>query len=61
MLNITLLDCFDTTREKLRNAGHKSQYCDCSECKGARRIEDKWVARLGTMFGTSGLNSKEDT
>ena len=60
MLNITLLDCYDTTREKLRNAGHKSRYCDCSECRMARRIEDKWVARLGTMFGSSGLNSKED-
>ena len=60
MLNITLLDCYDTTREKLRNARHKSKYCDCSECRAARRIEDKWVARLGSMFGNSGLNSKED-
>ena len=61
MLNVTILDCFDTTEAKLRTAGHKGGYCNCSECGFAKRLEDKWIARLGSMFGESGLNSKEES
>ena len=58
MLNITILDCYDTTREKLRRAGHKSRYCDCSECRVAKRIENKWIGRLGSTHGDTGLNEQ---
>ena len=60
ILNVTILDCYDTTREKLRNAGHKTRYCDCSECGAAKRIESRWISRLGTVFGDTGLNSKDE-
>ena len=61
ILNLTLLDCYDTTREKLRNAGHKTKYCNCSECEFAKRLEEKWIARLGSLFGATGLNSREES
>ena len=61
MLNVTILDCFDTTEEKLKTAGHKGRYCNCSQCCFAKRLEDKWIARLGSMFGDSGLNTKEES
>ena len=60
ILNVTILDCYDTTREKLRRAKHKDRYCECSECEIAKRLEHRWIARLGSMFGASGLNTKED-
>ena len=58
ILNVTIVDCYDTTLEKLRIAGHKSKYCDCSECGVAKRLENKWISRLGTMFGETGLNKE---
>ena len=61
ILNVTLLDCYDTTREKLRISGHKSKYCKCSECDIAKRLESKWILRLGSMFGSTGLNTKEES
>ena len=61
MLNFTILDCYDSTAEKQQRAGHQSKYCKCSECSFAKRIEDKWIARLGTMFGDTGLNSKDES
>ena len=60
ILNLTILDCVDTTPEKLIQSGHKSKYCECRECLRAKKCEDIWIARLGTMSGTTGLNTKED-
>ena len=61
ILNVTILDCYDTTQEKLRRAKHKSKYCECSECQIALKLESRWVARLGSMFGSTGLNSREES
>ena len=61
ILNCTILDAYDSTIEKQQAAGHKSQYCKCSECCHAKRLEDKWIARLGTMFGDTGLNCKDES
>ena len=60
MLTVTLLDCYDSTKEKLQIAGHKSKYCNCSECAIAKRLESKWISRLGSMVGSTGLNTKEE-
>ena len=60
ILNLTILDSFDSTPEKLRQAGHKNRYCECRECIRAKKLEDIWIARLGTMHGDTGLNTKED-
>ena len=56
ILNVTILDCYDTTEQKLIRAGHRAKYCDCSECEMAKKLENRWIARLGSMFGTTGLN-----
>ena len=58
ILNITILDCYDTTEEKLVRASHKNKYCDCTECAIAKTLEQKWISRLGSMFGASGLNEQ---
>ena len=60
ILNFTILDAYDTTVDKLRLAGHKNKYCKCSECTYAKRIEDRWIARLGTAFGNTALNTRDD-
>ena len=60
-LRLTLLDFYDTTEEKLRVAGHKSgPQCKCGECKKLLKTENKWILRLGTFNGTSGLNTRDE-
>ena len=56
ILNITILDCYDTTNEKLVRASHKNKYCECKEWSIAKNLEQKWISRIGSMFGASGLN-----
>ena len=58
ILNITILDCYDTTEDKLVRASHKNKYCDCTECAIAKTLEQKWISRVGSMFGASGLNEQ---
>ena len=53
-----LIDFMDTTPQKLREAGHKKGNCVCSECDRLRKLENKWILRLGTFFGDSGLNER---
>ena len=60
-LRLTLLDYLDTTEQKLTDAGHKSgPQCQCQECDKLLRTENKWILRLGTFFGDSGLNSRDE-
>ena len=60
-LRITLLDFFDTTEQKLRDAGHQSgPKCQCQECGNLLKTENKWILRLGTFFGNSGLNTRDE-
>ena len=55
------MDSMDTTEERLRQAGHVyGPQCSCAECKKLKRIEDKWILRLGTFHGESGLNRKNE-
>ena len=61
ILNFTILDFYDSTSRKQQLAGHKTQYCKCSECSRAKRLEDRWIFRLGTMFGDTGLNCKDES
>ena len=48
----------DTTSEKLWMASHKKGNCKCLECDQLRRLENKWMMRLGTFHGESGLNGR---
>ena len=57
-IRISLVDFMDTTPQKLREAGHKKGNCVCSECDRLRKLENKWILRLGTFFGDSGLNER---
>jgi hypothetical protein len=61
-IQLTLLDFLDTSVDKLDSAGHISgPQCRCTECNKLKRIEDKWILRLGTFYGASGLNSRDET
>ena len=60
-MRLTLLDFLDTTVEKLHTAGHQGgPQCQCMECGKLLRSENKWIMRLGTFFGNSGLNSRDE-
>ena len=58
IIRISLLDFMDTTSEKLLMASHKKGNCKCLECDKLRRLENKWILRLGTFHGESGLNGR---
>ena len=60
-IRITLLDFLDTTVERLQTAGHlPGPQCRCTECGKLKRIEDKWITKLGTFHGASGLNTRDE-
>ena len=31
-----------------------------AECQRLKRIEDKWILRMGTFYGDSGLNTRDE-
>ena len=53
-----MIDFMDTTIEKLQRANHRKGNCKCTECDSLRRIENKWIMRLGTFHGECGLNAR---
>ena len=57
-IEISLIDHMDTTEERLRQCGHRKGNCKCIECDKLRRLENKWILRLGTFNGDSGLNDR---
>ena len=60
-IRVTLLDFLDTTEDRLRQAGHEpGPQCRCAECQRLKRIEDKWILRMGTFYGESGLNTRDE-
>ena len=60
-LRWTLLDHVDTSLEQLGIAGHVGGVkCRCSECLRLKQQEDKWICRLGTFYGTNGLNTRDE-
>ena len=60
-LNFTLIDFYDTTREDLEEANHeKGPKCRCKECNSLKDLEDKMILKLGTFYGTSGLNERDE-
>ena len=60
-LNFILIDHYDTTREKLGAAGHeKGLKCRCQECSNLKDLEDKAILKLGTFYGESGLNERDE-
>ena len=60
-LNFTLVDFFDTSNEKLVKAKHeKGPQCRCNECNSLKILEDKWILKLGSFYGETGLNSRDE-
>ena len=58
---LTLVDYFGTTEDRLRLTGHEpGLQCMCIECNGLKRVEDKWILRMGTFYGDSGLNTRNE-
>ena len=60
-INFSLIDYFNTTEDKLEKANHeKGPKCRCCECNGLKDLEDKMILKLGTFYGSSGLNERDE-
>ena len=60
-LRWTILDFMDTTEEKLVRVGHQGgPKCRCNECQKFKNVEDKWICRMGTFYGSNGLNTRDE-
>ena len=60
-LSVTLIDFYDTTESKIQNAGHVSgPKCRCQECENLKDLEDQWILKMGTFYGISGLNTRDE-
>ena len=60
-LSFTLIDHYDTTEEKIQNAGHvQGPKCRCQECTNLKNLEDQWILKMGSFYGISGLNSRDE-
>ena len=60
-LDFTLVDYLDTTQEKLLKAKHvPGPKCRCVECGKLKDIEDKWILKVGSFYGGSGLNHRNE-
>ena len=52
---------YDTTKETLRLAGHvPGPKCRCEECGHLKNLEDRWIMRIGSLYGISGLNTRDE-
>ena len=60
-LDFTLVDFLDTTEEELKRANHVSgPKCRCKECLKLKDLEDKWILKVGSFYGKSGLNNRNE-
>ena len=60
-LSFSLVDFLDTTDEKLKKANHLAgPKCRCKECMKLKELEDKWILRMGSFYGASGLNRRDE-
>ena len=60
-LSLTLIDYITTSEDTLSKVGHISgPQCTCSECWRLKRKEDFWILRLGTFYGDTGLNFRDE-
>ena len=49
------------TKEALLKAEHvPGPKCRCQECSRLKDLEDEWIVRMGTFYGESGLNSRDE-
>ena len=60
-LCFNLIDFYDTTQENIIKAGHvPGPKCRCQECNNLKDLEDRWILKMGSFYGISGLNSRDE-
>ena len=60
-LKWTILDHSETTLENLTKVVHQGgPQCRCSDCQRLKTVEDKWICRMGSFYGDSGLNTRDE-
>ena len=60
-LTVTLVDYHDVTMEDLLMANHeKGPQCKCRHCQKLKELEDFHILRLGSIFGPSALNRRDE-
>ena len=60
-LKWTLVDHIVTSEAQLTTAGHQGgAKCRCTECLRLKASEDKWICRLGSFYGSGGLNTRDE-
>ena len=51
----------DVSEEELQQVMHeKGPKCRCSACSRLKDIEDQWILKMGTFYGESGLNERDE-
>ena len=60
-VRVTLLDSMIVSEEDLKTSIHQAgPCCRCTLCEKLKKLEDKWICRLGTFHGTFGLNERDE-
>ena len=60
-VRITLLEHFTTGIESIRSAFHQEgPGCRCCECNNLKKMEDKWISRMGTYHCKFGLQDRDE-
>ena len=60
-LDFSLIDFFDTTQEQLKRSNHvQGPKCRCKECQKLKDLEDKWIMKVGSFYGKSALNNRNE-
>ena len=61
-LNLSCIkNLLETATDRSYVAGHLAgPRCRCVECQKLKKIEDKWICRLGSFYGDSGLNTCDE-
>ena len=60
-LDFSLIDFFDTTEDQLKSSNHvPGPKCRCKECQKLKDLEDKWIMKLGSFYGKSALNNRNE-
>ena len=60
-VRVTLLESMIVSEDDLKTSIHQAgPGCRCTLCEKLKKLEDKWICRLGTFHGTFGLNERDE-
>ena len=61
MSKLVYLSSLTLQKKKLQAASHVAGAgCQCSQCLLLKKMEDKWICRMGTYHGEFGLNERDE-